>query len=45
MDRKEDDGFKLVDSAVLLAEKVAEERGHKGVVTADLFVALGRMVA
>ena len=45
MNRKEEDGFKLVDAAVVLAEKVAEERGHKGVVTADLFVALGRMAA
>jgi len=45
MNRKEEEGFKLVDTAIELAEKVAEERGHKGVVTADLFVALGRMVA
>jgi hypothetical protein len=44
INRKEEEGIKLVDSAVVLAEKVADERGHKGVVTADLFVALGRMI-
>jgi hypothetical protein len=45
MNRSEEEGFKLLDQVIALAEKVAEERGHAGVVTPDLFVALGRTVS
>jgi hypothetical protein len=45
MHRSEEVGFALVDKVSALAEKVAVERGHAGVVTADLFVALGRTVS
>lgn len=45
MDRNEQAGFELVDKVSALAEKVAAGRGHAGVVTPDLFVALGRTIA
>lgn len=45
MNRSEEEGLQLVDKVAALAEKAAEERGHAGVVTADLFVALGRTIS
>ena len=45
MNRSEEEGFALVDKVARVAEKVAEERGHVGVVTGDLFIALGRTVS
>jgi len=40
MNRSEEEGLQLVDKVAALAEKVAEERGHAGVVTADLLLLL-----
>jgi hypothetical protein len=43
IDRK--DGEEIIDKIIPFAEKVAEEKGHPGVITRDLFIAMGRMVA
>jgi hypothetical protein len=40
-----EDGEKLINKIIPLAEKVAEEKGHPGVITRDLFLALGRSVS
>ena len=32
----------LIEKIIPLVEKVAQEKGHPGVITRDLFVALGR---
>jgi hypothetical protein len=37
-------GEELIDRIISLAEQVAKEKGHPGVITRDLFVALGRSV-
>ncbi len=42
MDCDETQGLQRIDRVAALARKVADERGHVGVVTPDLFVALGR---
>ena len=36
------DGEALIDKIIALSEQVAKEKGHPGVITRDLFVALGR---
>jgi hypothetical protein len=35
-------GEALIDNIIALSEQVAHEKGHPGVITRDLFVALGR---
>ena len=40
-----EDGEKLIDRIIPLVEKVAEEKGHPGVITRDLFVGLGRSLS
>jgi len=42
IDREE--GDELIDKIIPLAEQVAKEKGHPGVITRDLFLALGRTV-
>jgi Zn-dependent metalloprotease len=37
-----DNSEELIDEIIPLVEKVAQEKGHPGVITRDLFVALGR---
>jgi len=37
-----EDGEQLIDKIIALSEQVAKEKGHPGVITRDLFVALGR---
>jgi hypothetical protein len=37
-----EDGEQLIDKIITLSEQVAKEKGHPGVITRDLFVALGR---
>jgi hypothetical protein len=34
----------LVNKVIPFADKVAEEKGHPGVITRDLFISLGRML-
>jgi hypothetical protein len=40
-----EDGEQLIDKIIDLSEQVAKEKGHPGVITRDLFVALGRSVS
>ena len=42
MDRE--NGEELANKIIRVADRVAEEKGHPGVITRDLFIALGRMV-
>jgi hypothetical protein len=42
MDREKKEGEELIKNIVRLTEQVAKEKGHPGVITRDLFVALGR---
>ena len=35
----------IIDAIIPFAENVAREKGHPGVITRDLFIALGRMAA
>jgi len=37
-----ENGEELIDEIIPLAEQVAQEKGHPGVITRDLFLALGR---
>jgi hypothetical protein len=37
-----ENGEELIDKIIPLAEQVAQEKGHPGVITRDLFLALGR---
>ena len=37
-----EDGEELIDKIIPLAEQVAQEKGHPGVITRDLFLTLGR---
>ncbi len=39
-----ENGEELVKKIIPIADQVAEEKGHIGVITRDLFVALGRML-
>jgi hypothetical protein len=39
-----DDGEELLRKVIPFAERVAEEKGHPGVITRDLFISLGRML-
>ena len=39
-----ENGEELIDKIIPLAEEVAQEKGHPGVITRDLFLALGRAV-
>jgi hypothetical protein len=39
-----DNGEELIDQIIPLAEQIAQEKGHPGVITRDLFLALGRSV-
>ncbi len=39
-----DDGEELLKKVIPFAERVAEEKGHPGVITRDLFISLGRML-
>jgi hypothetical protein len=39
-----ENGEELIDKIIPLAEQVAQEKGHPGVITRDLFLALGRAV-
>jgi len=39
-----EDGEGLASKVISVADQVAEEKGHPGVITRDLFIALGRMV-
>jgi hypothetical protein len=38
------DGEELVTKVIPVADQVATEKGHPGVITRDLFIALGRML-
>jgi hypothetical protein len=38
-------GEEIIDKIIPFVEKVAEEKGHPGVITRDLFIAMGRMAA
>ena len=40
-----ENGEGLIDKIIPLAEQVAQEKGHPGVITRDLFLALGRTVS
>ncbi|MDX1778374.1 MAG: hypothetical protein R3339_05805, partial [Thermodesulfobacteriota bacterium] len=40
-----EDGEELIDKIIPLAEQIAQEKGHPGVITRDLFLALGRSVS
>jgi len=40
-----ENGEELIDRIIELSEKVAKEKGHPGVITRDLFVALGRSIS
>jgi len=39
-----EDGEELASKVIPVADQVTEEKGHPGVITRDLFIALGRMV-
>jgi hypothetical protein len=39
-----DKGGELIDKIIPLAKQVAKEKGHPGVITRDLFIALGRSI-
>jgi hypothetical protein len=39
-----ENGEELAGKVIPVAEKVAQEKKHPGVITRDLFIALGRMV-
>ena len=39
-----ENGEELIDKIIPLAEQVAKEKGHPGVITRDLFIALGRSI-
>jgi hypothetical protein len=39
-----EDGEGVVEKIVPFADQVAKEKGHPGVITRDLFIALGRMI-
>jgi hypothetical protein len=39
-----EDGEELAKKIIPIADRVAEEKGHPGVITRDLFITLGRMV-
>ena len=38
-----ENGEEIIDKIIPFAEKVAVEKGHPGVITRDLFIAMGRM--
>ncbi len=40
-----ENGEELIDKIIPLTEQVAQEKGHPGVITRDLFLALGRTVS
>ena len=40
-----ENGEELLKKIILLVERVAQEKGHPGVITKDLFVGLGRSVS
>lgn len=40
-----ENGEELIDKIIPLVEQVAQEKGHPGVITRDLFLALGRTVS
>ena len=39
-----ENGEELIDKIIPLAEQIAKEKGHPGVITRDLFIALGRSI-